>query len=60
MTKQYVCLFVETDPKDIDYVEAAARIRHISKKELFRRVLKTTIEDQMFGAILDDIKWEDK
>ena len=56
----YVSLRVETEDEEDNYVKAAARIRHISKKELLRRVIKMSIKDQMFGAILDDIKLEDK
>ena len=60
MTVLYVCLSVEAEEEETNYIKAAARIRHISKKELLRRVIKMSIKDQMFGAILDDIKLEDK
>jgi len=49
-------IHVDYSPEDENYVKASARIRHISKSELFRRVFKQSVKDQLFLAILDDAK----
>jgi hypothetical protein len=56
--KTYLQIVVDTKPEDENYIKSSARIRHISKTELIRRVVETTIKDQMFLAILDDSKWD--
>ena len=42
--------------EDENYIKACARIRHISKTELFRRAFQQLVKDQLFLAILDDAK----
>ena len=51
---------IKTEQEDENYLSACARIRHISRTELVRRVVERSIKDHMVGAILDDIQWEEK
>jgi len=55
----HVNVIIGTEQEEADYIDACARIRHISRSELLRRILTRSIKDQMVGAILDDIIWKD-
>ncbi|WP_024340960.1 hypothetical protein [Bradyrhizobium japonicum] len=45
---------IEVDDDDFRYFDACARIRNISPRSLFRRLMKTVATDQMVASILDD------
>jgi hypothetical protein len=54
----YLNLKIDTGPEDDNYLSSCARIRHISRTELLRRVVLVSIQDQIVRAILDDGRFD--